>query len=388
MKSNDSKIKYLTFGSPLMDIIVDVDSDFISRNSLKLDTTNHVDSTLDPVFRELKAYKAHYIAGGCSYNAIRILNWILSETEENGSVACLGSIGDDLEGKKYKALLEKENISSIFETYKEKITGKCAVICNFRNRVHLTDLGASTLISDDFVSENWNSIKDVSLVYTELYILSSRASTVFKLAELCLDNNKTFGFNLPAEFFLNKFSDQILQVITYGDVIFANLEEAKFMVTEVLKQEYTDNSDLAIILAKLPKKNSSKKRVMVVTCGPDPAIVVIYDHSKNKIEYINNFEPLLVDKENIIDTNGAGDSFAGGFLAYYMTGKSIEDCVFAGHYAAAAIIQKRGVDIPIGKTPDIYGYKKKFINKKESSSSLELRDKSLSYSKNNLDLTI
>ena len=386
MKSDGLKIKYLTFGSPLMDIIVDVESDFISRNSLKLDTTNHVDSTSDPVFRELKSYKPHYIAGGCSYNAIRVLNWILSDTEEKGLVACLGSIGDDLEGKKYKSLLEKENIASIFETYKGKITGKCAVICNLRNRVHLTDLGASTLISDEFVTENWSTIKDVSLVYTELYILSSRASTVFKLAELCLDDKKTFGFNLPAEFFLNKFSEKILEVITYGDVIFANLEEAKFMVTEVLKQEYSDISDLAIILAKLPKKNTKKKRVMIVTCGPDTAYVVIYDHLKDKVEYINNFEPLLVDKNDIVDTNGAGDSFAGGFLAYYITGKPIEDCMLAGHYAAAAIIQKRGVDIPTDETPDIYGYKKKFITKKGSSSSLDIRDKNYSYSKSDLDL--
>lgn len=384
MKKNSSAIKYITFGSPLIDIIVDVESDFISRNSLKLDTTNHVDSSSDPVFREIKAYKAHYIPGGCSYNAIRILNWILSETEEPGSVACIGSIGNDIEGSTYISLLEKENITSIFETYKGKITGKCAVICNLRNRVHLTDLGASTLISDEFVENNWSSIKDVSLIYTELYILSSRASIVFKLAELCLDDNKLFGFNLPAEFFLNKFSEKIIEVISYGDVIFANLEEAKFMVSDILKQDYNDNSELALILAKLPKKNENKKRAFIVTCGPDPAYVVVYDHAKNKVEYCNSFEPLLVEKDNIVDTNGAGDSFAGGFLAYYVKGKHIEDCMLAGHYAAAAIIQKRGVDITFNETPDINGYKTRFECKTGSSSNLNIVNKTYSNSKNDL----
>jgi adenosine kinase len=48
----------------------------------------------------------------------------------------------------------------------------------------------------------------------------------------------------------------------------------------------------------------------------------------------------------IVDTNGAGDSFAGGFLAYFVKGAPIEKCVDAGSYAAAAILRERGCSVP------------------------------------------
>jgi adenosine kinase len=350
--NKENEIKYLTFGSPLMDMIVDVDSDFINRNSLKLDTTIHVESTSHSVFREIKNISTQYLAGGCSYNAIRVLNWML-DRDEKCTVACLGSVGDDEEGIKYQKLLIEESIVPIFETFKDGITGKCAVLCSDRNRCHLTDLGASTLISEKFIKDNWDKIKNVSLVYTELYILQSRASIVFQLAELCLDNDKIFGFNLPAEFFLDKFSDSILDIISYGDVVFSNKEEARFLLTEVLKQELVNESDIAVALAKLPKKNKNKKRVFVVTCGPEPAYVAVYDHLTEKIEYKGTFEPLFIEKSKIVDTNGAGDSFAGGFLAYFMNRAKIEVCMNAGHYAASQIIQERGCVIRKDKKPDL-----------------------------------
>jgi adenosine kinase len=349
MSTEKKAIKYLTFGSPLMDMIVDVDSDFVNRNNLKLDTTIHGNSE-SGVFREARLYNPKYIAGGCSYNAIRVLNWMLPSDERN-SVACLGSVGEDEDGVRYRNLLNEESIIPLFETFKGKETGKCAVVCLNRERTHITDLGASTLISDEFVEENWETIKTLSLVYTELYILSSRASIVYKLANLCLDEDKTFGFNFPSAFFLAKFSEEILDVISYGDVIFANKEEAKFFVTEILNKEFDHESDLPIILSQLPKKNINKKRVVVVTCGPEPAHIAVFNHLNNKVEYTGSYEIIHVSKDKIVDTNGAGDSFAGGFLASYMRGASYEHCMKSGHWAAQRIIKERGFDVPIKEEP-------------------------------------
>ncbi len=349
--NTNRQIKYLTFGSPLMDMIVDVDNDFINKFGLQLDTTIHVESKSNNVFNEARTFKPKYIAGGCSYNTIRMLNWMLNA--DPLSVACLGSVGNDGDGEMYKELLEVENIVPIFEKIPEKETGKCAVICLKRERTHLTDLGASTSISEDFINKNWERISDVNLIFTELYILSSKKNIVMKLAEHCLTENKLFGFNLPASFFLNKFSEDILQVISYGDVIFSNKEEAKFFVSSVLNKNYYEESELAEILAKLPKVNKNKKRVFVVTCGPDPAHVCVYDHSKNEIVFKGSFEPCLVSKEKVIDTNGAGDAFAGGFLAYYIQGFDFESCMGAGHYAASNIIQRRGFDVPYFEKPNV-----------------------------------
>jgi len=49
-----------------------------------------------------------------------------------------------------------------------------------------------------------------------------------------------------------------------------------------------------------------------------------------------------VPKEDIVDTNGAGDSFVGGFLAAYSQGKEVEECVHAGIKMATIVVQRLG----------------------------------------------
>ena len=51
-------------------------------------------------------------------------------------------------------------------------------------------------------------------------------------------------------------------------------------------------------------------------------------------------------KELLVDTNGAGDAFVGGFLSQLAQGKEMADCVRAGHYAARVIIQRSGCTFP------------------------------------------
>jgi len=83
------------------------------------------------------------------------------------------------------------------------------------------------------------------------------------------------------------------------------------------------------------KANSDRKRTVIFTQG-----------SKNTVVYhdgqIKEFTPILVPREEIVDTNGAGDSFVGGFLARYIQGASIEECVKAGFYVASVIIRTAG----------------------------------------------
>ena len=55
-------------------------------------------------------------------------------------------------------------------------------------------------------------------------------------------------------------------------------------------------------------------------------------------------EPL--PKEKLVDTNGAGDAFVGGFLSGLVQEKGIKACVDAGHYAAREVIQRSGCTFP------------------------------------------
>ena len=56
--------------------------------------------------------------------------------------------------------------------------------------------------------------------------------------------------------------------------------------------------------------------------------------------------PWTLAKADLVDTNGAGDAFVGGFLYGMATGKTDAQCAEAGHFAAGTIIQRAGCTFP------------------------------------------
>jgi len=86
------------------------------------------------------------------------------------------------------------------------------------------------------------------------------------------------------------------------------------------------------------KKNSQRKRVVIITQGSEPTVLAI---SGNDVQEFHVKKPL-----DIVDTNGAGDSFVGGFLAYLALGKTHEEAIQAGSYCAFECIQQSGCTFP------------------------------------------
>lgn len=82
-------------------------------------------------------------------------------------------------------------------------------------------------------------------------------------------------------------------------------------------------------MASFDKINKYKKRVVVITNGPEPAIVSEYDFIKKCFSFHGIFPVANLEEDKIVDANGAGDAFAGGFLALFMQNKKIEECVYA-----------------------------------------------------------
>ena len=92
--------------------------------------------------------------------------------------------------------------------------------------------------------------------------------------------------------------------------------------------------DLARAIAALPHA-AGKKRTVVITQGASSTVVV--DGADAPLLTVP-----VAPVANVIDTNGAGDAFAGGFLAWRAKGASLEDAVKAGHWAAGHIITRSG----------------------------------------------
>ncbi len=79
--------------------------------------------------------------------------------------------------------------------------------------------------------------------------------------------------------------------------------------------------------------------MVVITQGADPTIVA--QDGKVTLYPANK-----IPAEAIVDTNGAGDAFVGGFLSALVQDKEVAECVRTGNYAASTIIQRSGCTFP------------------------------------------
>jgi len=108
-----------------------------------------------------------------------------------------------------------------------------------------------------------------------------------------------------------------------------------------------DVSDLkgaAAALSKLPKLGKARPRTVVFTHGKEPTIVAVDG-------VVTTYPVVLLDKSLIVDTNGAGDAFVGGFLAGLAADKPLEKCISAGQYCASRVIQVEGAQYPQEASP-------------------------------------
>jgi len=82
--------------------------------------------------------------------------------------------------------------------------------------------------------------------------------------------------------------------------------------------------------------------MVVITQGSEDVLVAFTGRSSE----FRRFKVHILPEDHIVDTNGAGDSFVGGFLAFKAVGKTLEECIDAGIHAAHAIIRMSGCAFP------------------------------------------
>lgn len=86
-------------------------------------------------------------------------------------------------------------------------------------------------------------------------------------------------------------------------------------------------SEICSKICKLNKKNILKRRVCVITCGPSPAYISEYDFILEEETFSGYFMPEPMEESKLVDTNGAGDAFAGGFLAKWIFEEPLDFCM-------------------------------------------------------------
>jgi bifunctional ADP-heptose synthase (sugar kinase/adenylyltransferase) len=126
------------------------------------------------------------------------------------------------------------------------------------------------------------------------------------------------------------------EVLPFCDILIGNETEAE---TWANKNGLPGTKDLATIakaVALTNKKNTAHPRIVVFTNGAEPTVLV----SSAEPDSPKIFPVTPLNDEQIVDTNGAGDAFAGGFIAALIDGKSWDQCVELGQVMGAMCIQE------------------------------------------------
>lgn len=180
--------------------------------------------------------------------------------------------------------------------------------------------------------------------YIAGFFLTVSPDSILKVAKHASDNNKIFGLNLSAPFISQFFKEPLMKVLPYVDIIFGNETEAATFAKEQ-GFETEDIAEIAHRVQNLPKVNKNRQRIVVFTQGREDTVATVGDKVKM-------FPVLDIDQNDIVDTNGAGDAFVGGFLSALVQDQPLEECIRAGHYAAHVIIRRSGCTFP--EKPDFH----------------------------------
>ncbi|CAJ1958644.1 unnamed protein product [Cylindrotheca closterium] len=323
-------------GNPLLDISSNVEQEFLDKYDVKLDSAILAEEKHQPLFKELvEKYKPTYIAGGATQNSIRVAQWMMKKA---GQTAFMGCVGNDDYAKQLEDCSSADGVLVHYMKDEKVPTGTCAALIKGGERSLVTNLDAAnnfkpTHLETDKAKE---IIESAKFYYIAGFFLTVSVESLLQVTEHALANKKTFCMNLSAPFLIDFFGDQMAQAMPYVDFLFGNESEAAAYGKKHEMGE--DIKEIALKVAALPKKDGSKPRTVVFTQGSESTIVAC---DGKVTEY--KVEPL--SKDLLVDTNGAGDAFVGGFLSQLVDGKDMDACVKAGHFAALYIIQQSGTQL-------------------------------------------
>merc|ERR1712137_12807 len=331
--------KILGFGNPLLDISAVVEQDVLDKWGAELNNAILAEDKHKHMYAELaETHPVEYIAGGATQNSIRVAQWMITEP---GSTAFVGCIGKDAFGDQLEKAASADGVNVQYMKQDKEPTGTCAVLVKGGERSLIANLSAANCYdSAHFESPEIQALVEASkIIYSAGFFITVSPPSMLGIGKHCAAKGKTYCLNLSAPFIPQFFKDPLEEVMPYVDFLFGNESEAAIYGTTNGLGEYLEAVALAI--AAKPKASGTRPRVVVFTQGKDPTIIACGG-------VITKYEVPLLDPAELVDTNGAGDAFVGGFLAYLAKGSDLKECVDAGNWSARQIIQQSGCKIPAG----------------------------------------
>ena len=309
-------------GSALVDITFQIDDDFTRKNEergiAKGGMTLIEKDDQDSLIHELMDSKKfpEKACGGSATNSVVAASLFGSDCY----MSCV--VSDDDNGKFYLNDLSANGIEHSSKITKSEIpSGQCLVmVSGDAERTMCTNLGINSEVSQNNVDEE--VIKNSKFLLLEGYLIASQGgfAAYKKAVSYARDHNTKVALSLSDAFIVNSFNKELKELIEIKcDLIFCNEIEAKeFSGSDVEEgifnyfRHYTPN--------------------LLMTKGSEGCSG--YD--------VENEFYIPGIKVKAIDTNGAGDMFAGAVLNGLNDEKSLEESAKFGCFAASKIVQNSG----------------------------------------------
>ncbi|PFH52221.1 hypothetical protein AMATHDRAFT_140335 [Amanita thiersii Skay4041] len=335
--SESPSYQLFCMGNPLLDLQVTDGEDLLKKYGLSANDAILAEEKHAPLYDEIvRERQITYVAGGAAQNAARGAAYILPPK----SVVYTGCVGNDALAEQLKAANKKEGLDDVYLVKAGEKTGACAVIITGHHRSLVTTLAAAEKFEQSHLSSPAVAplIEAAKVFYVEGYFLTHGVNSVVELSSKASTAGKTFVLNFSAPFIPQFFNAQLQQVLPYCDIIIGNEAEAEAWASANGHPEPQNLAAVAKTIAILPKANPSRARVVIFTQGPNSTILV--DSLQPDVPRV--YPVNKIADSDIVDTNGAGDAFAGGFVGAYVLGKSLDECVTAGHALGSMCVRLVG----------------------------------------------
>jgi sugar/nucleoside kinase (ribokinase family) len=313
----DAKFDVLGIGNAIVDVIAKAEDDFIVREKLIKGSMRLIETGEAERLYGLMG-QAIQTSGGCAGNTAA------GVASFGGRAAFIGKVADDALGQVYRHDMHALGIH--FPTLPlvggDPTARSMILITPDGERTMNTYLGASQQLSPGDIDEA--TVAAARITYLEGYLWDPPlAKDAFrKAAAIAHQAGRQVALTLSDSFCVDRFRDEFLGLIRDGsvDIIFANAAEVHALY---------QTADFDTALAQLRRD----ARLAAVTVGGNGAFVV----SRESVELVPS-RPV----ESLVDTTGAGDLFAAGFLYALSRDLPRATCAAFGHLAAVEVISHVG----------------------------------------------
>lgn len=238
-----------------------------------------------------------------------------------GGKACYKTVvGNDDFGKFYQDEFKELGIDLIAPMIDDEPTGTCIVLISpDSERTMNTSLAATGHFGPEHINEEW--IARSEWIYLEGYKFTKDKSTdaLFKAAEYAKKHNTKIALTFSDVFVTEVFKENLQRIVNLSDLVFCNEAEAK---------SFTGEDDI--------------EKAFNVLCSMVANVVVTKGAAGSMVMWDKKRYEIPSYPATPVDSTGAGDMFAAGFLYGVINMNSIEQAGHLASLSAARVVSQMG----------------------------------------------